>query len=245
LYQCDQLGTPIEITNSTGKTGWIGAYKAWGKFENTLEPAHLKNLFAFQGQYLDIETTLHYNRYRYYETTIRRFVGKDPIGFAGGLNVYNFAPNPAEWVDSYGLQSTSRCLTLADYMSIIAASGRDSGPHNQVAKDSHHVIQKAAMLNIPGYGKGETAYAVQLEGPPNVPGTEHYIATQSQRQKGTGGAYASERVVGYRALRRSGLSAEESRCHIMFADADLKKLGINGNTQTRIPGNRTSRGRKK
>ncbi|WP_371106117.1 RHS repeat-associated core domain-containing protein [Pseudomonas sp. p21] len=194
---------------------------------------------------MDTETKLHYNRYRHYEPTTGRFIGKDPLGFAGGLNIYNFAPNPIEWIDPYGLQSSLKCLTLADCINIIAASGRDSGPYNQVAKDSHHVIQKAAMLNIPGYGKGETAYSVQLEGPPNIPGTEHYNATQSQRQKGTGGTYGSERIVGYRALRRAGLSPEESRCHIMFADADLTRLNVKPNTQTRIPGNRTSRGRKK
>ena len=65
------------------------------------------------------------------------------------------------------------------------------------------------MIDTADYGKGVTAYAVQLKGPSTARGTEHYLATQSQRQRGTGGTYASERVVGYRALRRAGISAEE------------------------------------
>ena len=48
----------------------------------------------FQGQYLDHETGLHYNRYRYYDPRVGRFVSKDPISYAGGLNLYAYAPNP-------------------------------------------------------------------------------------------------------------------------------------------------------
>nr|WP_302476740.1 RHS repeat-associated core domain-containing protein [Serratia liquefaciens] len=37
-----------------------------------------------------------------------RFVGKDPIGYAGGLNVYAYAPNPTGWIDPLGL-SNCKC----------------------------------------------------------------------------------------------------------------------------------------
>lgn len=37
-------------------------------------------------------------------TSRRRFTTPDPIGLAGGgLNLYQFAPNPIEWVDPLGL----------------------------------------------------------------------------------------------------------------------------------------------
>ncbi|AGQ33536.1 hypothetical protein M495_24785 [Serratia liquefaciens ATCC 27592] len=57
----------------------------------------------FQGQYHDHETGLHYNRYRYYDPEVGRFVGKDPIGYAGGINMYAYAPNPIAWTDPLGL----------------------------------------------------------------------------------------------------------------------------------------------
>ncbi|WP_339483833.1 MULTISPECIES: RHS repeat-associated core domain-containing protein, partial [unclassified Pseudomonas] len=63
-----------------------------------------RNSLRFQGQYFDVETGLHYNRYRYYDPQVGRFIGKDPIGFAGGLNVYAYGPNPVEWVDPLGLK---------------------------------------------------------------------------------------------------------------------------------------------
>ncbi|MGP5445292.1 RHS repeat-associated core domain-containing protein [Pseudomonas helleri] len=35
-------------------------------------------------------------------------MSKDPIGFAGGLNVYAYAPNPVGWVDPLGLAKSGR-----------------------------------------------------------------------------------------------------------------------------------------
>jgi RHS repeat-associated protein len=61
------------------------------------------NPIRFQGQYHDHETGLHYNRYRYYDPGVGRFVSKDPIGYSGGLNLYQYAPNPSGWIDPLGL----------------------------------------------------------------------------------------------------------------------------------------------
>nr|WP_236615045.1 RHS repeat-associated core domain-containing protein [Serratia liquefaciens] len=47
---------------------------------------------------------MHYNRYRYYYPEVGRFVGKDPVGYAGGLNVYQYVPNPVSWIDPLGLE---------------------------------------------------------------------------------------------------------------------------------------------
>ncbi|WP_192893882.1 RHS repeat-associated core domain-containing protein, partial [Morganella morganii] len=56
----------------------------------------------FQGQYLDRETGLHYNTFRYYDPDTGRFTQHDPIGLAGGLNLYQYAPNALVWVDPWG-----------------------------------------------------------------------------------------------------------------------------------------------
>ncbi|WP_350012423.1 RHS repeat-associated core domain-containing protein [Pseudomonas asiatica] len=108
-YQCDHLGTPMELTDEIGQVAWSGVYKAWGVAEEKRSEhakwADIRNPLRFQGQYFDIETGLHYNRHRYYDPSIGRFIGKDPIGFSGGLNVYTYAANPIEWLDPLGLIS--------------------------------------------------------------------------------------------------------------------------------------------
>ena len=69
--------------------------------ENT-EPVYQP--LRYQGQYFDAETGLHNNRFRYYDPDAGRFVSHDPIGLAGGVNLYQYAPNPLSWVDPLGLQ---------------------------------------------------------------------------------------------------------------------------------------------
>ncbi|MCG8711053.1 RHS repeat-associated core domain-containing protein [Brenneria sp. 4F2] len=46
---------------------------------------------------------LHYNLFRYYDPDCGRFTQPDPIGLAGGINLYQYAPNALGWVDPLGL----------------------------------------------------------------------------------------------------------------------------------------------
>ncbi|WP_230320775.1 RHS repeat-associated core domain-containing protein, partial [Erwinia sorbitola] len=55
------------------------------------------------GQYYDEETGLHYNTLRYYDPGSGSFTQPDPIGLAGGINLYAYGPNPLSWIDPLGL----------------------------------------------------------------------------------------------------------------------------------------------
>ncbi|MGH8416865.1 MAG: RHS repeat-associated core domain-containing protein, partial [Pseudomonas sp.] len=72
--------------------------------EEVREPYFIEEQnLRFQGQYLDRETGLHYNTFRFYDPDVGRFTTPDPIGLAGGINLYAYAPNPVGWVDALGL----------------------------------------------------------------------------------------------------------------------------------------------
>ncbi|PNL56487.1 RHS repeat-associated core domain-containing protein [Providencia stuartii] len=73
----------------------------------------------FQGQYFDKETGLHYNTFRYYAPDLGRFTQQDPIGLAGGLNLYQYAPNPLTWVDPWGLDYTTWQIHSPGYNDIV------------------------------------------------------------------------------------------------------------------------------
>ncbi|HEX8593289.1 MAG TPA: RHS repeat-associated core domain-containing protein, partial [Pseudomonas sp.] len=108
-YQCDHLGTPQEITDQNGQTAWSTQYKAWGEAQDQrsefAQQVGLTNPIRFQGQYHDHETGLHYNRHRYYDPRVGHFISKDPIGYSGGLNLYQYVPNPTGWIDPLGLHN--------------------------------------------------------------------------------------------------------------------------------------------
>ncbi len=113
FYQNDHLGTPQELVDTSGKVVWLARYRAWGGGKRApygkSDPVGTDNRIRFQGQYHDAETGLHYNRHRYYDPDSGRFISKDPIGLTGGVNVYQYAPNPIGWVDPVGL-SCCNCL---------------------------------------------------------------------------------------------------------------------------------------
>jgi RHS repeat-associated protein len=83
---------------------WSAKYRAYGNLA-ALDVAEIDNPLRFQGQYFDAETGLHYNRHRYYNPGTGRFLTPDPIKLAGGLNNYQYVPNPTGWVDPMGLTS--------------------------------------------------------------------------------------------------------------------------------------------
>ncbi|WDU48618.1 RHS domain-containing protein [Taylorella equigenitalis] len=104
-YVNDQIGTPQILMNAEQEVVWEAQAKAWG---DTIISAPVSddgviNNHRFQGQYFDAESELHYNTFRYYDPEIGRFISLDPIGLWGGLNNYQYAPNPVEWVDPWGL----------------------------------------------------------------------------------------------------------------------------------------------
>ncbi|WJD72707.1 RHS repeat-associated core domain-containing protein [Pseudomonas asiatica] len=142
-YQCDHLGTAMELTSNDGNVQWHGAYKAWGHTSQKQPDAELLqncNSLHFQGQYFDSETGLHYNRHRYYDSRLGRFIGKDPIGFLGGINIYMYAPNPTEWVDPLGL---ARKCQLGTYESL---TNLDANRGDQL--DAHEFIRHEALEQI-------------------------------------------------------------------------------------------------
>ena len=104
-------------------------------------------------------------------------------------------------------------------------------------KDAHHIIQDAAVRAISGYNRMD-APAIQLDGPSNVVGTEHYYATITQRKNG-GGTYGAERGIAYMSLRKAGLSVDDAKAAVRGADDYfMGQLGLTLDSPTRIPGNR-------
>ncbi|MGL6019745.1 MAG: RHS repeat-associated core domain-containing protein [Gibbsiella quercinecans] len=110
----DLNSAPLEVTDAGGSLCWSGNYDTFGKLKGQTVasigqrsgPVYEQPL-RYAGQYQDNESGLHYNLFRYYEPAVGRFTTQDPIGLAGGLNLYQYAPNPLTWIDPFGLTTCS------------------------------------------------------------------------------------------------------------------------------------------
>src|SRR5690606_34129957 len=124
-----------------------------------LEIAEVDNPLRFQGQYFDAETGLHYNRHRYYNPNTGCFLTPDPIKLAGGLNNYQYVPNPTGWVDPLGLSGVKG-----------ECPGNSSGGFLDTPADSDGSINIGA-----GRNPKEGYYNVDID--PQVPGVHKADAT--------------------------------------------------------------------
>jgi RHS repeat-associated protein len=96
----DGLGSIIAMTDAAGNVTSRRQYDAWGNLEVGADQPG----YAFTGREWDPETQLYYYRARYYDPKIGRFISQDPIGFAGGVNLYPYVGNrPTTLSDPLGL----------------------------------------------------------------------------------------------------------------------------------------------
>jgi RHS repeat-associated protein len=62
------------------------------------------NTILYTGHTLDLSTGLYYYRARYYDAVLERFINRDPIGYSGGLNLYEYVgDDPTTRTDPSGL----------------------------------------------------------------------------------------------------------------------------------------------
>ncbi|HAI8714520.1 TPA: type IV secretion protein Rhs, partial [Escherichia coli] len=132
-FHTDVNGAPEEMTDSDGKIVWETGYQVWGNTIQEKDHGRVEQNLRYQGQYLDRETGLHYNLHRYYDPDVGRFIVTDPIGLAGGLNLYAYAPNPLGWIDPLGLSAASDLPQL---------KGRSPGAIGSILTDNGFNLDK-------------------------------------------------------------------------------------------------------
>ena len=98
----DQIGTPCLIEDQQQQEVWRARIAPFGHAQiaaGAKTECHLR----FPGHYADPELALHYNRFRYYDPRLARYIQSDPWGISGGFNLYAYVSNPLCDVDVRGL----------------------------------------------------------------------------------------------------------------------------------------------
>ncbi|OWK30950.1 DUF4123 domain-containing protein [Sphingomonas mucosissima] len=120
-FHCDQTGTPQRLTATDGSIAWESDGDAFGN--TCVLHATVAQPLRLPGQYADEEfgLTLHYNRFRFYDPALGRYISPDPIGFAGGLNLYTYAGgDPVNRADPLGLWWKAALTIAAGVVAAVA-----------------------------------------------------------------------------------------------------------------------------
>ncbi|MGH8550819.1 MAG: polymorphic toxin type 10 domain-containing protein [Methylococcales bacterium] len=109
-YHGDHLGSVRAVTDASGTVKASYAYDPYGR-RSVLTGNPTDSAFGYTGHYVHAATGLTLAPYRTYDANIGRWISRDPIGEAGGINLYGYVGNnPTNHTDS------SRLIidTLAD-----------------------------------------------------------------------------------------------------------------------------------
>ncbi len=101
-FHQDALMSTLALTTGSGQVKESYTYDPYGNILSA--PANRSTRLLYTGRELNAETGLYYNRARYYDPGLGRFISADPKGYAAGLNLYTYAlNNPLLYRDPYGL----------------------------------------------------------------------------------------------------------------------------------------------
>jgi RHS repeat-associated protein len=109
------------VVYANGEVACAYAYAPWGK-RTTITEDSFTNV-AFTGHHENSDLGLVFTKYRAYDPGTGRWLSRDPIGEAGGDNLYGYvANNPINLWDPYGL---SPCDDFVDFL--VGTTGMPGG----------------------------------------------------------------------------------------------------------------------
>ncbi|WP_340618968.1 RHS repeat domain-containing protein, partial [Xenorhabdus entomophaga] len=173
---CAPTGEPLALFDPQGHRVWRQPPQSlYGlRLGVSGENAALNPGLKFAGQWLDEESGLVYNRFRYYSPVAGQYLTPDPIGLLGGENPYAYVSNPASWIDPLGLAK-------------VKAKGKTNAQTYEIVKymgEGEVEVVKAAGGKIVPHIRGSVARWVNLPGANWNPNNEVFRVVYTITQKG-------------------------------------------------------------
>ena len=165
----DLVGTPTELVTPGGEVAWRQRRTLWGV--PVAGGGGTDCPLRAAGQYLDVETGLHYNLARHYDPGTGTYASQDPLGLVGGPDPRAYVPNPLVWLDPLGLacRTVYRQLSAADREAFdrgegLAAKGtsRDIAEHIR-GGDTRHISASLTEGQAERFASGNGLVAIDVD----------------------------------------------------------------------------------
>jgi len=190
-YAQDARQSVVGLTDASG--GLCEEYR-YAPFGEPLGHGTNSNPWRYGGLAYDDVTGLQYHRARYYSPDMGRFLSVDPMGMAGGINIYAYARNsPLQFVDRTG-------LGVGDMVEIYRAMGEAALTFSGAILDAVLAVAEAVVY--------VSTVSVQMQWAYSLSGADggasfgagnitHATPTTSSRSAAIGGKYAVRAMTGY------------------------------------------------
>jgi RHS repeat-associated protein len=164
-YQFDPQGSVAHRINASESFVASAKHDAYGQAMNVPGPSQGGDPYGYNGRwgyYMDSETGLHYCQQRYYDAAAGRWLTRDPIGYAGGMNPYGYCGGaPVGNVDPDGRRKVSFIDPVWEWY------------HNGIGETERTIIRTWdwALDNLGGWAGGRDAGQTIVH-PPGSVGSE-------------------------------------------------------------------------
>ena len=198
------------------------AYDAFGNVQSESNPA-VDHVFGFTGRPFDEDTGLYYNRARYYDPAIGRFISEDPSGYvAGDTNLYRYVGNsPTNLTDPSGLAPPDE-----DAIRLLQGFLRSNGGQRDLRTHPHFVPEP----NMPGGGFVATVPRYRngrVVGSQASPDWELVRRQRERDRREQVAAEMAQRQVMERAFRRAFQRAQQGTVSFLCADGSTGQMSRN------------------
>jgi RHS repeat-associated protein len=167
---------PKELIDGAGNLAWAAAHSAYGAVIATQGPEdvavdggfvqsdgpHVESPFRLLGQVNDEDAELSWTRFRCFDADTGTWISTDPLGIAGGLNLYGFDGSPSDVVDPLGLATDGKPHRRKQTGGDVTYETEEQARAEALRR--HGATPDAPYEATPVYGKNEN-----LKGPKGEP----------------------------------------------------------------------------